>query len=394
MSTNKIYYNNPYLNELQTEVISHRDDEQGSWYAFRETIFYPEGGGQDADKGRINNIPVLDVQTQNDDIWHLLKSSVVAPVTMRLDWKDRYGNMQQHTGQHILSACFKDRHNLDTVSVHLGREITLIELETKIITDEILRDTENATNDIISQNLTVESVWVKKEELEAFSLRRSIKTGDKNIRLINIGDIDCVGCGGTHVQSTSEVGLIKIVGTEKIRNRVRVKIKIGHSAYRYFMDLHNTLQKLSTRMTTSLEDMPERIDQLLSENRNLGRKINKINDLGLSAYARNLPEPIYPGCYFLQDLSKEQLKLLSENWLKINQKPCLFISKDQGRMNFFMRLVENSNQDIQGFMRENRERFSLKGGGGKDFAIGEIDQNNAVAPLVEQFFKTFVNFLH
>jgi alanyl-tRNA synthetase len=393
MFTKNIYYTNPYLTKLQTEVISHQHDEEGWWYTFRETIFYPEGGGQDADKGWINNISVQDVQTKNDDIWHLLESSIVNPITMRLDWKDRYGNMQQHTGQHILSACFKDRHDLDTVSVHLGRDITMIELETKKINDEILQDTENAANEIIRQNLTVEPVWVKKEELGAYSLRRSIKTVDQNIRLIKIGDIDCVGCGGTHVQSTSEVGLIKIIGTEKIRNRARVKIKIGNAAYQYFMDLHNTLQKLSIRMTTSLEDMPERIDQLLSENRNLGRKINKINDLWLSEYARNLPESVYPGCYFLPDLSKDQLKSLTESWLNINQNPCLFISKDQGRMIFFTRLPENSTQDIQLFMKENRVRFSIKGGGGKDFAIGEINHADADALLVEQIFKSFVNFL-
>jgi len=394
MFTNRIFYTDPYLTDLNTEVTSQRADEQGVWYAFRDTIFYPEGGGQESDKGWINTFPVLDVQSDQDDVWHLLESSLSTPAIMELDWPNRYGNMQQHTGQHILSACFKDQYDLNTISVHLGREITLIELETGEISDEILSETEMTANNIIRQNLTIKPIWVKQEELHDFNLRRSIKTADKSIRLVNIGEIDCVGCGGIHVRTTSEIGLIKIVGIEKIRKHVRVKIKIGDSAYRYFNDLHNTFYGLSSLMTTSLADLPERIDHLLTENRDLGRRINKINDLWLSEYAKNLPvsEPL--GCYLLEEFSKEQLKSLSESWNKINQMPCLFVSRERKKVTFVMRLNNDSNKNIQDFIQNYRERYSLKGGGRRDFAIGEIDINKANNTLFETMFKTFDKYFN
>ncbi len=394
MSLKMKYYTDPYQTELKTDLVSQRNDERGIWYTFADTIFYPEGGGQEADRGQINNIPVLDVQSENDIVWHLLKSSLSTPVIMELDWNSRYGNMQQHTGQHILSACFKDLHDLNTVSVHLGREITLIELETEKITDEILEDTEMAANDIIRQNLAIKPFWVKQEELHEFNLRRSIKTTNKNIRLVSIGELDYVGCGGTHVRTTSEVGLIKIVGTEKIRKHVRIKIKIGDSAYHYFRELHSTFFGLSSQLTTSLPDLPKRVDQLVLENRDLGRKINKINNLWLSEYVKNIPITEPSGCYFLEDFSKENLKSLSENWSKIYQKPCLFISREEGKFNFCMRLYGDSDHDIQNFIQENREKYSLKGGGRRDFAIGEIDKNSANTKLIENLFKTFDKYFN
>jgi alanyl-tRNA synthetase len=389
MLTKRIYYTDPYLTELKTEIKSQREDELGIWYSFQDTIFYPEGGGQGADKGWINTSVVHDVQSDKNTVWHLMESPLSTPAIMKLDWDNRYGNMQQHTGQHILSACFKDLFDLNTVSVHLGREITLIELETEIISDEILGEVEKAANDIIRQNLVIKPVWVKKEKLPGFNLRRSIKTTDKNIRLVNIGDLDCVGCGGLHVQSTSEVGLIKIVGTEKIRKHVRIKIKVGESAYSYFYDLHQTFYNLSSQLTTSVHDLPAKIDQLLLENRDLGRRINKFTDLWLAEYAKNLPESDPYGCYFLENYSMEQLKSLSESWSKIHQKACLFVSHNKGKYNFFMRLEEGSNRNIQDFVKKYREEYSLKGGGRKEIAMGEIDNNSINTARLEKLFTTF-----
>ena len=119
-------------------------------------------------------------------------------------------------------------------------------------------------------------------------MRRSVKTDEEEVRLINIGEIDSVGCGGLHVTSTAEVGLIKIVGTEKIRNNSRVHIKIGLSAYRYFDELHQVSRELSRSLTTSLSDLPDRIKDLLSVNKEQGRKISRLQDLWMEAYAQTL----------------------------------------------------------------------------------------------------------
>ncbi len=394
MPGKKIYQTDPYLRELTTTVTSTRSNDKGVWYSFRETIFYPQGGGQSSDKGWINSHILLDVQVSDDEIWHLTDSPVSDSVTLKLDWEHRYTNMQQHTGQHILSTCFKKYHNLDTVSVHLGRDITMIELNTSSVDEVTLETTEEAANQMIRDNLPVSAILADRENLDEFNLRRTLKTNDEMVRLIQIGDIDCVGCGGTHVRSSSEVGLIKIIGSEKIRGHARVKIKIGDTAYQYFQDLHKTAHQISKTLTTSVEDLPEKIELMISEKKDLINEKKRITDLWLHEYANNLPRQDKAGCYGLENLNKDHLKILSEYYLSKYQIPCLFISREADKIHFYMRIPEASELDMQQYVNHYKSKFALRGGGGKDFAVGQIDLNQLDDFSQEQLFHSFKDFFN
>jgi alanyl-tRNA synthetase len=393
MPVKKVYHSDPYLIELETEPISLKTDEHGSWYSFRDTIFYPQGGGQSSDKGWINSIDVIDVQLSEEEVWHLVSAPIYTTASMRLDWEHRYTNMQQHTGQHILSACFKNFHNLDTISVHLGSDITMIELDTPRIDDTILEKTEASANQIIRDDLPVKSIETHRNELEDYAIRRSIKTEDQWVRLIRIGEIDCVGCGGVHVRSTAEVGLIKIIGVENIRGHIRIKTKIGLSAYQYFGQLHQTIQKVSTHLTTSIEDLSERIKSLQAEKRDLISDKKKITELWLTELAMNLNANGTSGCFVVEDLSKDQLKILSEQYLQKNQIPCLFLSEERGRIHFYIRFPQLLKKNVQDFIQKYERQYGLKGGGAKDFAVGQIDIEGASDFSPELFFHTFKKFV-
>lgn len=394
MSNRKVYHRNPYLKEWETEPVFSKTDERGTWYSFKETIFYPQGGGQSSDKGWINSIDVIDVQLSDGEIWHLLGSPIKDEASMRLDWNHRYTNMQQHTGQHILSACFKRYHNLDTISVHLGSDITMIELDATEIEAHILDDTEIAANQMIRDNLSVESIIINRDQLNEYSIRREIKAKDEKVRLVRIGEIDCVGCGGIHVRSTAEVGLIKILGLEKIRGHVRIKIKIGSSAYQYFSQLHQTLQNVSTNLTTSVEDLAERIESLQTEKRELIGEKKKYSDLWLSEIAKNLNDAGPAGCFILKDLSKDHLKVVSEKFVARTMKPCIFISRESGRIHFFMRLPEMLNENIQNFIQKYKTIYALKGGGAKDFAVGQITVEDTEIFSPDNIFHAFNEFVN
>jgi len=393
MPEKNIFRIDPYLIDLETKLVSSRTDERGSWYSFKETIFYPQGGGQSSDKGWINSIDVNDVQSLDGEVWHLLDTPITDNASMRLDWKHRYSNMQQHTGQHILSSCLKKDHDLDTVSVHLGSDITMIELATLSVENEILEKIEISANQMIRENLPVESILINRNELDKYPIRRKVKTEDEKVRLVQIGDIDCVGCGGTHVRSTGEVGLIKITGVEKIRGHTRIKIKIGTTAYQYFGQLHQTLQMVSTHLTTSIEDLSDRIDSLLVEKRELISEKKKISELWLSEMAKNLKAERSAGCFTLRDLSKDHLKILSEHYLEKNQIPCLFISEESGRIHFYIRIPQRLNKNVQDFVQRFRSRFALKGGGGKDFAVGQIESEDSNSFSPDFFFLSFNEFV-
>ena len=394
MPGKRVFHIDPYQTELNTTVVSSRSDERGIWFSFQETLFYPQGGGQSSDKGWVASNEVLDVQSSGGDVWHLLGNSIPDQVSMKLDWEHRYSNMQQHTGQHILSACFKEFFNLDTISVHLGRNITMIELKTPSIENEILLKSEESANQMIRDNLPVQSIVADRNDLDNYKLRRSIKTNDEAVRLIQIGDIDCVGCGGTHVRSTAEVGLIKILGVEKIRGHARVKIKIGASAYQYFQELHHTFADISTKLTTSVEDLPQKIDLMVEEKKDLINEKKKVTDLWLAEYAQNLKNTEHTGCFALKDLDKDHLKIVSEHYLKINNSPCLFVSEVSGKSHFYIRLPENVNLNLQEFVQQAKDTFPIKGGGGKEFAVGQFDPNNQKSFSYEQFFHSFEKFIN
>ena len=394
MAGTKKFDSDPYLTELESYVASTKTDERGTWYSFRETLFYPQGGGQSSDKGWVNSNEIIDVQSSEGEIWHLINTSLSDTVSLRLDWDYRFTNMQQHTGQHILSSCFKSYHNLNTVSVHLGQDITMIELDVPTVEESQLSEVEQHANQMIRDNLPVRSIIVDRENLDKFNLRRTIKTDNDQVRLVEIGEIDCVGCGGTHVRSTGEVGLIKVLGAEKIRGHARVKIKIGKTAYQYFSNLHQTLTSIGTKLTTSIEDLPEKIDLMISEKKELINDKKRATDLWLAEYAVNLPEQKNPGCFALKDLNKDQLKILSDHYLDKYKIPCLFISKEVDKIHFYIRFPIDYHKSAKTFVEINKSFFFLKGGGGNDFAVGQIDIANRENFSPDKFFHSFTDFIN
>ena len=389
----RLFQTDPYLTDLETTIVSSRDDKKGIWYSFDETIFYPQGGGQSSDKGWINSDVVLDVQSDSEYVWHLISSPLKDPVQMKLDWDYRFTNMQQHTGQHILSACFKTHHDLDTVSVHLGTDVTMIELDTPSVEENILIDTEIAANKMIRENLPVQVHIIKRTDLDKYNLRRELKTDEESVRLVQIGEADCVGCGGTHVRMTGEVGLIKILGVEKIRGHARIKIKIGSTAYHYFHQLHKSLNQISTKLTTSLDDLPEKIDVMNADKRELIGEKKHLTTLWLSEFVKNLDHKSSSGCFALKELNKDQLKILSEQYLQKYNVPCLFLSEESDRIHFYIRISAESKLDVQDFVNENRAKYFMKGGGGKDFAVGQIDLGEGDSFSEEALFLSFKSFI-
>jgi alanyl-tRNA synthetase len=266
-------------------------------------------------------------------------------------------------------------------------------LDSSTIQDSVLENTEEMANQMIRDNLPVQAILVDRNNLEEYKLRRTLKTGDEHVRLVKIGDIDCVGCGGTHVRSTVEVGLIKILGSEKIRGHSRIKIKIGPTAYQYFHELHHTLNQVSTKLTTSIEDLPEKIETMITEKKELINEKKRITELWLAEYARNLGGDDNSGCFELKDLNRDHLKILSEHYLEKYQIPCLFVSEEAGKTHFYIRFPQGLNKNVQDFIQQEKSSYNLKGGGGKDFAVGQMDTSKETNFSQELFFHSFNEFI-
>lgn len=233
--TEKLFYKDPYKQDFDGVVTGiETDEKKGVRILLDRTCFYPEGGGQPSDSGDLNGVPVLDVRKEGDEVVHLVSDTsafaIGGMVHGVVDWERRYDFMQQHTGQHLISAAFFNTREINTVSVHLGEEISTVELDVEKIEDEILVEVERAANLAICMNRSISTEWVTDDELDTATLRRAPKvSGD--IRVVSVEDLDRVACGGVHVGRTGEVGLVKLVGTELMRGHLRTIWKIGTRAY-------------------------------------------------------------------------------------------------------------------------------------------------------------------
>ena len=225
MSTTPAYERDPYLRQIDTEVVEVGTEGGRSFAVLAETIFYPEGGGQHSDRGLLGEIPVIDVRRHEGVIRHVLERKVpIGPTTVRLDWARRFDHMQQHTGQHLLTAVADDGFGWPTTAFHLGEHVCDIELAVATLNPVEIRRLEEAVAAEIRAARPVSARRVSQDAFATLTVRtRGLPAGHVgDVRLVEIAGVDLNTCGGTHVRSTSEIEAIKLLGTEPMRGGTRL----------------------------------------------------------------------------------------------------------------------------------------------------------------------------
>lgn len=263
----KLYYQDAYIQDFTAEIVQRGEDETGIFVELNRTAFYPTGGGQPCDVGTLNDIEVTQVEEVEGQLRHYLVQALPASVTNvrgRIDWERRFDHMQQHNGQHILSASFEEIAGLPTVGFHLGREVVTIDLDTPSISDELMRQAEDLANQMIVKNLPIEAKFVHPEELVLYPVRKA-PTVEENIRLVIIPEFDYNPCGGTHPRRTGEVGMIKLLGWEKQRGRVRLSFIAGFRVLEFTRQQQAILQQMTRLMICTEQELPAQVTRLMDE---------------------------------------------------------------------------------------------------------------------------------
>ncbi|WP_172372781.1 alanyl-tRNA editing protein [Sporosarcina jiandibaonis] len=290
MLRERLYYLDPYHKTFNTRVIEESHDLEGNIYVVLEnTAFYPTGGGQPYDTGTLNGVQVLNVEDIDGEIRHILAESLGTDVEVKgvINWKRRFDHMQQHAGQHILSAAFVELYGFPTISFHLGREVLTIDLDTEDVSPEQLHAVEKLANDIILENRVIETKWVTEDELEQYSLRKKLAvTGE--IRLVIIPGFDYNGCGGTHPSSTGQVGGIKILATEKHRGKIRVHFVCGDRVLQQLHQKNHILSETSKLLSVPEDGVIEATQKLLETNHALVKSLNEKEEQLLTFEAKDL----------------------------------------------------------------------------------------------------------
>jgi alanyl-tRNA synthetase len=248
-STERLYYTDAYVTRFQAHTL-----EDGARVVLDRTAFYPTSGGQPHDLGRIGDSAVLDVIDEDDRIVHVLAGPIgQGAVNCEIDWSRRFDHMQQHTGQHLLSAVFSELYGIATISFHMGSTASTIDLACPALTREQMISVEDRANELIYENRPVSIAF---EEAEGATGLRKASDRSGPLRIITIDGLDRSACGGTHVRSTGEIGSILLRGTEKIRGNVRLEFLCGGRAVRRARADFTALESSARAFSSSLDEVP------------------------------------------------------------------------------------------------------------------------------------------
>ena len=274
MTTHRLYYDDSYIRTFSARVlecvpgepIHSPSGQQSTWEVeLDQTAFYPTSGGQPNDLGCIGEAKILNVRDENDLILHLVDRELGrGEVRGSIDWERRFDHMQQHTGQHLLSAMFQERYGLPTVSFHLGTDLCTIDLRGPAPGAGVLEGAQRAGNQIIFEDRPVNVRYGTASQLAQAGVRKEVDR-EGILRAIEIEAADLQPCGGTHVKSTGPIGSILVRRCSKIRQDWRVEFVCGGRAERQAGRDFDLLRRMSDRLSCPSEDLPGAIEKLMAE---------------------------------------------------------------------------------------------------------------------------------
>jgi alanyl-tRNA synthetase len=392
--TQKLYYENAYTRTFTAKVIKEATDEHGVYVVLDKTAFYPTGGGQPCDKGRLNEVLVGPVEEVDGEIRHYLHDSLTlgkgTEVEGVIQWTRRFDHMQQHAGQHILSAAFAELYNIDTISFHLGNELLTIDLDVEALDEEVVRDAELLANRIIFENRTIEPRFVDADELATLPLRKAPTVQD-NIRIVIIDNFDYNGCGGTHPLQTGEVGQIKVISWERHKQKVRLTFVCGHRALHEMTKKQSLLAQSARVLKCNEKDVPTKIENLLQTQKELEKALQVANESLLEieaqelvrSHSTNIIENVFKQ-RSMQELQQLAMKITNEHPEAI----VLFITEDSERLQLLCACGKQVTQSMNDIVKEVLPLIDGKGGGNKTTARGggyaKISSNELLAALRTQ----------
>lgn len=291
--TKRLYLDDAYLFEFESSVEDVQKSDEGYQVVLQSSAFYPESGGQPCDTGLLDDKEVIKV-FENDagEVVHLVKEwkadtgTVVRGIINR---DRRLDNMRTHTGQHILSRAFIEVVGADTLSSHLGEAESAIELSIGSLNEDAMQKAEELANRIVLENHPVMISYFSRSELNRLPVRK-IPERHGRFRIVQIGNFDYAACGGTHCRYTGEVGLTKIIGLEKLRGHIRVSFLTGKQAMDDYRKKHDTISKLSNRLTCHFSDLNRSIDKLLEQHSALRKEVSALNKRLLPYELKRLEE--------------------------------------------------------------------------------------------------------
>ena len=395
----------PYKTAFEATVTEIKEEGNGAvYFVLDQTWFYPEGGGQPADRGVIGGLSVTDVQREDGEIRHWLGESgevnVGDTVSCELNWSRRFDYMQQHHAQHLLSAVLDDRFGAPTVSVHLGSEECAIEVTRDDLREEEVLEAVDQVNRWIQENRVITSTVMPLEEAARYPLRKTpAVSGD--VRLVIVEGIDYNPCGGTHPARTGEVQLVHLTGMERARGGLRLTYLAGGRAVVRMRDLQRITDEASRLLNSPLEGITDTLNKQIDAHQRLDKELRSLNGQLLEQLladwlkaAVDMKGAMVP--FIKEGLGMKELQRLSAKAVQaLPDRVVLFatVSQDENadaHLQFVLAAGRDSHVDLKKFEKDvfaliqgkgGGSPVKLQGGGKTDLALETF--TNQVADLIK-----------
>jgi alanyl-tRNA synthetase len=389
--TERLYFIDAYLRGFTAHVTAAKElpvasadpPLRRSAVALDRTAFYPEGGGQPSDRGLLNEVRVIDVQSDDaGTVWHTLDGTLDDDMVKgEVDWPRRFDHMQQHHGQHLLSAAFEELFGLKTVSFHLGPESATIDLAGDAGETELFA-AESRTNEVIWEDRPIEARFVTAEELARLPLRKPPAVSGP-IRVVSVPDFDYSACGGTHPKSTGAVGILHIRRRERRGQDTRVEFVCGNRVLRDLRHRGGVLTRLGAVFTAGIDDLEAAVDRLRVDHEDARKRLATTAGKLLQFEAVSLADAAAgrPVGVVRDDLTLDEARLLARLVAERGVTAIVGVAGQKAQV-VITRPPSASGPDCGKVLREALAKFGGKGGGQPQSAQGGIPDASRLADVI------------
>lgn len=364
MIKNALYYENGYIDEFQSIVKECINDNGKIKLVLEDTYFYPEGGGQPTDIGTIGNTKVLRVEEREGKIYHIVENEINSgeKVNCKINFKERFLNMQSHTAEHIVSGLICKNFGATNVGFHIGSDFITMDFN-KNLTNKDLKQIETLANEAIYKNIEVKCKIYENSEIKNIDYRSKIELKDA-VRLVEIPGYDICACCGIHVSRTGEIGIIKLIKLEKHKTGVRIYMLVGSKALEDYDNKYSQVDKISTLLSLKLDEVYDGVVNLSKEIETLKKEKNILKE-----------------AIFEQEISllekKENLVVEKEN-LDMNdmKKYCLKLKPKAKKVSAVISdgkfIMMSDTEDLKPIFENLKTKVNLQGGGNSLMIQGKI----------------------
>jgi alanyl-tRNA synthetase len=368
VSSERLDYDDAYTTRFTARIARTGEHAGRPAVELERTYFYPESGGQLADRGAVGAWPVLDVQTDElGGVWHVLEQAAPGEgeFEAQIDWSRRFDHMQQHTGQHILSAAFERLLDAATLSSTLGAEKSVIEVDLAEADWSLVERIEEAANAVVWEDREIVRHWEDDQSVKRFQLRKPPAVSGR-IRIVEIPGWDVSACGGTHTRRTGEVGVIKVMRWERVRGRVRFEFLCGARALHDHAWRNQALLEAARRRTLADRDLIAHLERAAEERDALKKRLRELTEGLIQAEARDaVGSPPHGVASWFDARPRDQLRLFANRCLEAGA-PYVVVAAGAPESALMVARAKGKGADLKALLPALLEAARGKGGGSPD----------------------------